>query len=124
MRYVLSVFLCVCVCVAPLQAQLNPQAATDARRDAKVDTSGITWLLGGYACNLFAIGFAYLSEPTIPVERLIGKTPDYVETYTVVYKQAAKSERTTMTLVGAGVGLATTILVRYFILPTLGFGEN
>ena len=82
-------------------------AAATARRDASQDVSVISWGIGGFFCSIFAVAYAYLDKPTVPADRLVGKSPEYVAFYTDTYLQEAKKQRSQSALIGC---LANSIL--------------
>ncbi len=49
--------------------------------------------------------FVYTYKSTPPAERLLGKSPEYIEIYTTTYKKTMRSQRLIHTLAGTG-GLA------------------
>lgn len=75
-------------------------AAAAAERDAKADTSSGAWFFLG--CLLGGIGviIAYVSEPSPPPARLIGKSPEWVIVYSAAYKSAGKSSQGQSAIVG------------------------
>ena len=89
--------------------------------DSAYSSGGLEYSLGEGAAILGCIGFAVgVSAPFIgiyynyqgspPPERLLGKSPEYVEAYTNAYKVKARSLRTSMAVAGAataggGLGL-------------------
>ena len=60
------------------------------------------------------IGFSG-GPSTLPPERLIGKSPEYVEVYTDVYKASIRSERTKLGIVGSTFGfcVGSTLALPY-----------
>ena len=81
-------------------------ASTDVRAAARFDTC--LWLAGGFGlgigggCLLGSLGImgAYFYQPSPPLTRLIGKPPEYIDTYVASYKGA----RNRAALSGAGLG--------------------
>lgn len=69
-------------------------ACTQAEFDAQRDINGTLWLAIGFFGGIFGIAAAYVIEPTPPASRLLGKSSDYVATYTDCYKSAAKDIQT------------------------------
>ena len=62
------------------------QAQIDAARDAKADISMGRWFRYGAAGGvLYPIGCSIFHCPPIPAARLIGKSPEYVNAYTIAY---------------------------------------
>ena len=73
-------------------------AKSDAEFDAEDNVNTTLWLAAGgilgVAGNLplgvVAIGGAYVYQPVPPVERLLGKSAEYVSIYTDAYKARAR----------------------------------
>lgn len=70
--------------------QVRSQAVADAQRDAELVVNKITWQLTGCFGNIFGIGIALIYEPRIPADRLIGKSPEYVEYYANEFRRETK----------------------------------
>ncbi|MXV75881.1 hypothetical protein F4Z99_16610 [Candidatus Poribacteria bacterium] len=62
-------------------------------------------VLLGYFC----IAYANVSNPTVPSHRLLGKSPEYVDTYSDAYKRAIKNRRVKMAGIGWSVSLVATL---------------
>lgn len=80
-------------------------AQGDARRDAGLNLS---WLAYGAGCWMFAVIHANINNPTVPSNRLLGKSPKYINAYTDEYKRSVKKQRIEMSAIGWGVSLAAT----------------
>ena len=98
------------VLVLPAEAMGMPHvdpivklAQEDAGRDA-----GLKWFAYGTGCWMFAVIHASVNNPTVPSDRLLGKSPKYVNTYTDAYKRSIKNRRIEMSAIGWGVSLAAT----------------
>ena len=109
--------------ILPLSAvaQLSDieQASADARSDAKQNVSPFAWGAYGFACSIVALPHAFLGTPEVPFERLIGKSPDYVNTYTRVYQQSAKRRRLQSAAIGCGLGVGVSTFTNLILLPQL-----
>ncbi len=90
------------------------QARADAEKDAEQNVSSLAWGFGGFAFNVFGVGYAYFATPRIPAGTLLEKTPTYTETYTQVYRYHAKRRRLQASVIGLGVLIAIGILARTF----------
>lgn len=82
-------------------------AQKDAKRDVGVG-SNLRWFAYGTGCWVFAVVHASVKNPTVPSDRLLGKTPGYVKTYTDEYKRSVKNQWMEMSAIGWGVSLAAT----------------
>ena len=71
---------------------------------------GIGSMVGLMAGVLIPIVRIYNYQPHPPPERLIGKSPEYVESYTSVYETKARLLRTKLAAAGATTGCGLTIL--------------
>ena len=87
------------------------QACDQAVADAKSGHSGAGYGVGGFFCGVFGLIFAFSSNPQVPVEKLLGKSPDYVSTYTRCYKQEAKSKNVRASLIGWGLGVVAAVII-------------
>ena len=89
-------------------ALVEAQAVADAKRDIDVDN---VWFGYGLCCGIVAIGSAYLVTPTVPADKLIGKSPEYVLFYTKAYQDEMKKERAKAAAIGCGVGASLYVLL-------------
>ena len=74
------------------------QARLDAQRDAQTDVNQFLW--GAGSCVLASVGSCLLGsvgviganayQPTPPPDRLLGKSPQYVTSYTKAYQTKSK----------------------------------
>lgn len=72
------------------EKQVRLQAVADAQRDAQLVVNKLTWNLTGCVGNIFGMGVALIYEPRIPADRLIGKSPEYVEYYANEFRRETK----------------------------------
>ena len=110
----------------PVFAQQAPQteiqiATKDAKQDAQQNVSMLAWGAYGLGCWIVALPHALIGNPEIPVDRLMGKPPEYVNTYTLVYRQYAKRRRLQAAAIGCGVGTALGYFMQPFILNALDY---
>ena len=94
-----------------MKAHIDPivmLAQKDARRD--VGHGGdLRWFAYGAGCWMFAVIHASVNNPTVPSQRLLGKSPEYVNTYTDAYKRSIKNRRMEMSAIGWGVSLGAML---------------
>jgi hypothetical protein len=90
-------------------------ACMDAEASASSYTSGGSWFAIG--CLLGWVGWliAYVSEPSPPATAMLGKSPEYVASYTDCYKRKAKDIRAKNAMIGCIVGCVVEI-VAYVII--------
>lgn len=112
------------------QNSVEIQAKTDAKQDAETDVNKLLWTgigcvyLYGCLCVTFdelvsgGTSCSFLSSDPIdfiPIsprpERLLGKSPEYIDFYTNVYKKEVTEFRTQWVLIGAGTGCLTGCIV-------------
>jgi len=105
----ISLLLTVLMLAIPLlvNAQEASQAMAQAQVDASNDVSGCLWLGGGFLFGPIVVGAAYVIETSPSATRFLGKSPEYVATYTDAYKKKARSIQTTNALIGC---LASSVL--------------
>jgi hypothetical protein len=77
-------------------ADIENQAHLDARSDIK----GSTWFLIGCLTSLTGWIIAYVVEPSPPVTRILGKSPEFVAVYTDAYKREGKKIQTSKAFAG------------------------
>ena len=69
------------------------QAIVDARRDAGADANTTSAFLWGTFCGLIGVAIVHAEQPTVPVHKNMGKTPEYISFYSDEYKRVVKSNR-------------------------------
>lgn len=87
----------------------------DAERDA-AQANQIVWVSVGALCGIFGIPIAYLSAPSVHPSKFVGKSPEYVNYYTMTYTQKAKNNQV---LAATGGCLAWTVLYITVIYPNM-----
>ena len=109
---IILILISNCMLILPVEAMTGPEhhvdpivelAQGDARRDAGLNLS---WLAYGAGCWMFAVLHASVNDPPVPSDRLLGKSPKYVNAYTDKYKRSVKNQRMEMSAIGWGVSLA------------------
>ena len=83
-------------------------AEKDARRDGG-HQAGLRWFAYGAGCWVFAVIHASVNSPPVPSDRLLGKSPEYVSTYTDAYKRSIKTRRVEMSAIGWGISLGAVL---------------
>jgi hypothetical protein len=83
------------------------RVVAQATADAKQDT-GAGWFFLG-CLGLIGVLVAFVAEPSPPPERFVGKSPEFVNTYSTAYKSAGKSAQGTQAIYGCLVGTAIVI---------------
>ena len=72
--------------------------------------TGICLMLGGFACASFIPLVAVSLSPTPRPDRLLGKSPAYVDTYVRTYKKSVRIRRGTSSSMGCLSGFALSVL--------------
>ena len=99
------------------------QARMDAQRDAQADTNPFLWGAGSCvlgtvgACLLGSVGVigAYAYQPSPPPARFIGKSPEYIESYTKAYKTKVRRLQLRSSAIGCiGGTVINGILLRIY----------
>ena len=83
-----------------------------AQEDAKQDVghnAGLHWFAYGAGCWVFAVVHASISNPTVPSHRLLGKSPEYVDTYADAYKHYIRNRRMEIAGIGWSISLVATL---------------
>ena len=93
------------------ELSLTEQATADAKVDAKRYVSPFAWGAYGFACAFLAIPHANLIDPNLPIDRIIGKSPEYVDTYTRVFRQHAKQRRLQAAAIGCSISATIGLLI-------------
>ncbi len=91
-----------------LMAQTK-DACVQAQMDAERDVNGTMWLAIGCIGGIIGFAIAYIVEPSPPAGRLLGKSPEYVASYTNCYKAAGKKIQQDKALLGCIIGTAISL---------------
>ena len=83
------------------QPPTQQRAIATANIDVKHNVSGLSWFLAG--CGGLGFPYALLDTPRVPVMRLLGESPAYVQYYTEAYQSKVKDKRVIYSCLGAGV---------------------
>ncbi len=89
-----------------VQALEIEEARLDALEDVERNVSRDAWGAIGFFCGCFGVAYAFVATPSVPVGALLGKSPTYVQIYTLVYQEHAKRKRWQSSAVGCGIGAA------------------
>ena len=92
------------------QSPVQQQAIFDANLDVGQHVSSMNWFLAGAGCGVITFAYAVVDTPQVPTTRLLGKSPDYINIYTVEYQSKAKTKRITNSCLGWG-----TFALLYFM---------
>ena len=92
------------------QSGLAAQAVIDARRDAEKDVNIILWTASGCCFSAITYTVAVTRTPDFPINRLIGKSPEYVLLYSQEYQRKTISLQSKYTLIGWVTGFVVVTL--------------
>ena len=94
-KKLLSLYLVFCIFSLPcvLNAQEVEQAVEQAKKDATADVNGCLWFGLGFVFSIFGFAASYYIVSSPSAERLLGKSPEYVEVYTIAYKAKFRSRQ-------------------------------
>ena len=106
-------------CVLSAQQSVALDAKLEAKRDADADVNRLHWrliglcggLLGGCLLGSVMVASAYTQVPTPPAERFIGKSPEYVLTYTDTYESRTRKLQTENAVGGCLAGSVASAFI-------------
>jgi hypothetical protein len=109
-RKLLVCILSIALIAAPVLAQTSEveEARLAAKSDAKRDVSRALWLGAGCLLNILGWGTALVVVPRVPTSRLLGKSSEYVDSYTEAYRTAVRETRANYASIGCVVGTLVT----------------
>jgi len=96
---------------ALISEQQVTQAIIDAEAQAARDNSGALWFFLGCLGGVITIAAAALITPNVPQTALLGKSPDYVASFSDAYISKAKKIRTNNALIGCGANVVAVVLI-------------
>ena len=87
-----AVVMSLMVFAMPILAQQDEFTAgrIAGEQAARVATNGTLWLAAGCLFTWIGLLVAYVYQPVPPATQLLGKSPEYVASYTDAYKISAK----------------------------------
>ena len=92
------------------QSDEMSRAIADATRDAQLVNTQI-WGAGGCLLGITGVFIAYVVTPTVPLEKLLGKSPEYVAYYTSTYQRLVKSSQTRNATTGCVISTGVSVAV-------------
>lgn len=93
----------------------DDEACMQAKKDAETDVNKTMWFAGGCLIGVLGVGAAYVIKPNPPASKLLGKSPEYVASYSDCYREKASSIQTSSSMYGCLVGTVITAAI-YTIL--------
>ena len=112
---VLVLFTAVLVFSMPMigLAQQNSELAevvAAAEQDAKADINQGVWSTVSFLCGVGAVYAAYFHQSPPPAVRFVGKLPEYIQTYTQIYKAKVRTRQAGFATLGCLVGYSILYL--------------
>ena len=118
MKYV-AFILVLSILSAPLSysTEVNEyqQAIMDARADALKDFSSTEWLMLGCCLGVFGYVVSLASTEEIPVDRFIGKSPEYVYFYSEEYQRKSTQLKTDSAFGGMMIMVLIAAVTSFFL---------
>lgn len=84
-----------------------------AQMDAGIEVNKFLWGAIGFILGVVGVLIAYMVPPSPPAMKLMGKSSDYVMTYTQCYQEKGKSEQGTASLIGCAI--SGILVIIYYI---------
>lgn len=94
---------------------MSAQAIIDARADASNDVIKTTWFMLGCCFGVFGYAVSLAETPEIPIDRFMGKPPEYVYFYSEEYQRKTKSIQSDYALRGWFAGVMIAGVIAFFI---------
>ncbi|HPI02507.1 MAG TPA: hypothetical protein PLB12_00820 [Candidatus Goldiibacteriota bacterium] len=77
-----------------------------AQMDAAADVNKVLWIGSGCLLGVIGILIGYVASPSVPANRIMGKSSDYLQAYTSCYKDEGKGEQGMNAIIGCGISSA------------------
>lgn len=95
------------------------RATAEAVNDAHADTNGTLWFFAGCLLGVIGILIAYVSEPSPPPARLMGKSPEYLAIYTNTYKSEARSAQGRAAIWGTLTAVGVVVVIYIIVIVAI-----
>lgn len=105
---------------APVTEGDAAQGMLDGRIDAIGDVNGFKWFGCGCTFLYLGVGAALIAVPSPKQDRFMGKSQDYIWSYTKQYKKTRRGQQTKW----AAIGCATTTVMLGGLIITISATEN
>ena len=105
------------------QTDVAAQAIADAKKDASQDTNAMNWYLFGCLgvglCSPIIVGASFVYTPRVPTDRLVGKSPEYITSYTQTYQKERKSVQVKATIGGCLSSNTVAAILTAYVMNNL-----
>lgn len=98
------------------EVSTTTQAFIDARADAEKDVDRRQWVVSGCCTGIIGWPVSPDTAPEIPIERIMGKSPEYIYFYFHEYNRKTKELQSHYAGMGSLVATVAVALFAYFIL--------
>ena len=104
-------------------AKIQAEARAQGIADAENDTNKTNWFMAGCFLSILGVAIASVSKAPVPVERLISKSPAYVEAYTSSYQAKQTENQTRQALRACAILAILGCIVLVIVLEDSGSGS-
>lgn len=107
----------ILICLTLTYSTLAAEIANDTVKgiiDAQLHADAAnewSWCVLGVGCGIFAVAHAALDTPSIDVKVFLGKSPEYIASYTSEYQSKIKRKRIKNSFFGWGAWIAAYIFI-------------
>ncbi len=110
--------------VSPVQLIAQTTKSTgdtcaQAQMDAGLDVNKFLWGAIGFLLGPVGVLIAYVVPPSPPAMKLMGKSSEYVFSYTQCYQEKGKSEQGTASLIGCAIAGVLYIIYYIWVISTV-----
>ena len=99
---------------------VQAKVVSAAEADAEGDIKKITWFSIGCFGSIYGLIYAFIEQPVVPAHRLLGKSPEYVTSYTLAYTEKAKDIQARQATLGCITSGCIGSAIGYAIVAPIG----
>ncbi len=107
LRFVASAHAQEAEATAP--SRTSDSLCSEAEGDAKRHHDVTGYFIGGFFCGVIGFAVAVSSTPSVPADRLVGKSPEQAGVYSRCYQDAAKRKVTGAACSGWAIGASVAL---------------
>ena len=99
----IAILLSFLLLATPVLAQMGSDDCSLGKADGKADgktKASPAWVLAGIGCGCIGVGAAYLIPPSVPVDRMVGKSVNYAMCYEKEFKKSAGTKQAGYAAIG------------------------